>query len=75
MTVRIGRRRFTLSLTVAVDPGSKLVPLLGADDAELARLSRNPAYDVEIARLTGMAIVYGASPPRQSRSMSARRAL
>lgn len=69
MTIPFGRRRLTMTLDVClslaptetrqrtVRPG---LPL-GADDHELARLSRVQPLDVDRARWEGLALLYGGS--------------
>ncbi len=67
MTIPFGRRRLivTVALHRAGTPesvrGAALGLPLGADDHELARLSRRPALDSDVARWPGMSLIYGAA--------------
>lgn len=67
MTIPFGRRRLilTVALAGAAAPGRARAVFpelpLGADDHELARLSRRPALDVDVARWEGMALIYGGA--------------
>ncbi|CAA9558894.1 MAG: hypothetical protein AVDCRST_MAG59-2318 [uncultured Thermomicrobiales bacterium] len=61
MTVRIGRRiALTFRLEFLESPAARVpAPPLGADDAELARWSAEPAVDLERARWTALTLIHG----------------
>lgn len=67
MTIPFGGRRLILTVALAPSPApsrSRSAPFalpLGADDHELARLSRRPALDIDVARWEGMALIYGGT--------------
>jgi hypothetical protein len=61
MTIPFGRRRLVLTMQVVADPPRLWdgTDPLGATDADLARLNRRKAIDVEQLRWDAMALMYG----------------